>query len=145
MREILFRGINAVTKEWIIGNLFQRDEQAFIMADNYVTEVIPETVGQFTGLTDRNGKRIFEGDICKTKNQLGESIIVVKYGVFRPEFFYDCAENCGYNIKNNLFGLYAESVDGEKIIFPDNVRYAEVIGNVHDDPELIGGDENAKT
>lgn len=138
MREILFRGKRVDNGEWA----YSRCPDGVLHSGTIREDFIPETVGQFTGLTDKNGTRIFEGDICKAKNQVCESIIVVKYGTFRPEFFYDCAKNCGYNIKNRLFGLYAESIDGEELMFPDTARYGEVIGNVHDNPELIRGAEN---
>ena len=75
MREILFRGKCPITQKWVYGDLFQHGEQRFIMADNRNTEVLPETVGQYTGTNDIDRVKIFEGDIVK--NIVTDSIYAV--------------------------------------------------------------------
>lgn len=140
MREILFRGKNIDDDKWLEGDLFQNKISSFIRATNdelYYTheKVTPETVGQYTGLTDKNGKKIFEGDIVRADDY----IFSIKYGKCggTPN-----ADNYGY------MGFYLEAVsEGTKLCahygLRDDICYFEdisVIGNIHDNPELLKGE-----
>lgn len=100
MREILFRGKRVDNGKWVEGN-YSIDVSGrvdILPIDNLVFfEVIPETVGQFTGLTDKNGNRIFEGDIVKHEGKIYEMKYLEKYARFAPTnkstVFMVCAFN----------------------------------------------------
>ena len=129
MREILFRGKTQEHTRWIYGDLnhYMCDDGVFIAENGHsMHRVLKETVGQYTGLTDKNGKKIFEGDIVK--NQYDKN----KYQYFK--IFY-CNRTYCWRVKNK----YAMSGNLCNVIGD-----IEVIGNIHDNPELLkGGDENA--
>lgn len=133
-RQILFRGKRVDNDEWVYGDLIHRQvwsTQLTIIRisddgfDHYEEfEVKPETVGQFTGLTDKNGKKIFEGDIVKGDLGLG-------YGdneshIAYIEYQEDGMSFCLVEILEEDFGKCAEISDD-----------LEVIGNNHDNPELL--------
>lgn len=93
-------------------------------------EVIPETVGECSGLPDKNGKQIFEGDILFLRDSSGGT----HYDVVVAEY-WNCS-CCG-----GVFGFSTEHGDVDIDIRDHN--HAEVIGNIHDNPELleVSGDE----
>lgn len=125
MREILFRGKRAYSRGWVEGHLivFPKSKITKIMVWNAsdldfdAIEVIPETVGQFTGLADKNGKQIFEGDIVRWPGL--RAVGIVQYG----EFNCSCCDG--------VFGWHFGTED-----IRDHDSY-EVIGNIHDNPELL--------
>ena len=132
MREILFRGKRVDNGEWIEGFYAHSGEKKYILIDNDIAvgylamkEVNPDTIEQYTGLTDKNSKKIFEGDIVKCISRFDAKDMVV---IFETAEFHlvDCqryknyTECCGYR----QFGMME----------------TEVIGNIHDNPELLRGD-----
>ena len=133
MREILFRGKSLYSDDWLCGYIRQYENGKVIICDFETKRlwfVDPETVGQFTGLTDKNGKKIFEGDIVKTK--YGRLCIVV---------WFSSPAHCGWDL--NPIGsaencIYTKAPDRSDLYKSCNL---EVIGNIHDNPELIGGNE----
>ena len=145
MREILFRGKRIDNGEWIEGGYYLEpySNYAHIVCWNsfglgfteYI-KVAPETVGQYTGLKDKNGKRIFEGDILEVNNfpyrENSFSNCVVAYGIFRE---FDRQEMVG-------FYLYWTS-DTEAYRKLPNLKWwleergAVCIGNIHDNPEML--------
>ncbi len=133
MREILFRGKRVDNGEWVYGSFLDLDKHIgkgyIVTVDNLLYTVIPETVGQYTGLTDKNGKRIFEGDIVLFED---ESPANYEY--------HDCTEmRCGsIEYGDNCFYITDRiAVEMEDLIY-DGKLDIEVIGNVHDNPALIG-------
>ena len=163
MREILFRGKRTDNGEWIEGayspfnwNYFlEREEKSQIIIisddkkiDGLWCEVIPETVGQFTGLTDKNDVRIFEGDIFKFDDEVWESsytscgteydsFAVENYGVVG--FDEDMARFDFIKYKFNENSVEADLHENHTIDFSEFVCELEVIGNIHDNPELLKG------
>lgn len=121
MREILFRGKRIDNGKWVYG--FYTESCAVRMGtvienddDDYCVD--PETVGQYTGLKDKNGKKIFEGDIVKyipdDENEVGVDYYYIEY---KDAQFRIGRDGIGQN--------YADEW--------------EVVGNIHDNPELLEG------
>ena len=153
MREILFRGKRIDNNEWSYGDLIQ-DGRGYVgvwaqtpSAVNY--EVEPETVGQYTGLTDKNGKRIFEGDIIRYCERFDyqmyqESIEDPEaYGgeLYSPAFsigavVYYTDDFSGFDISNHNFDS-----NGLSELMCSGDYFYEVIGNLWDNPELLEGDK----
>ena len=131
MREIKFRGKIPGLTDWIYGYYAKSGESHFILLDtdsedNY-SIVDPETVGQYTGLKDKNGREIYEGDICGCfcNTQLFE----VKYCSGRCGYFFDdCILSGGCEPAPECLGNLENTI--------------EVIGNIHDNPELLNEKED---
>ena len=136
MREILFRGKTLLGK-WIEGDLLNylgfgkvHIVQHHLGAGGQ--EVIPETVGQYTGLTDKNGKKIFEGDIVATKYKLGRG------GYYVFEVYYN-ANLCQFALTINS-GSYTKNKQYDWLQLTSlKANKVEVIGNIHDNQELLKG------
>jgi len=126
MREILFRGKRIDNGELVYGWLCRvGDKYANIVEKDteVLYSVLTNTIGQYTGLTDKNGKKIFEGDIIKATDSTPEySLAVIR------------AESYGYFI-DYYFG--GEKHDTEQIRGANWFLCDEVIGNIHDNPELL--------
>lgn len=124
MREILFRGKRTDNGEWVYGNLVRGcdEKYAYIvefgnneLCRNYVN-VDPDTVGQYTGLKDKNGTKIFEGDIGRRRDDI---------------FLIDWSE------EKSAFVMIFHDYICEILYLEELWDDAEVIGNIHDNPELL--------
>ena len=121
MREILFRG--KFGKDWKYGYLSVEPKgivikEPYELNQSHIWHIDPSTVGQYTGLTDKNGNKIFEGDI-------------VKYG--------DTVHNVVFEQRNGTayFGLVYSTLETAPFDNYQDLRQIEVIGNIHDNPELL--------
>lgn len=142
MREILFRGKSTKTNQWIYGGFhiwekrqvcvfgndrLKDDEISCVITVNsfadwnmprtmQAVEVIADTVGQYTGLTDRNGNKIFEGDIVNILTE-NEEIGIIVY------------EDGGFIVRADKFSIdFINNINGTDV---------EVIGNKYDNPKLM--------
>ena len=136
MREILFRGKRLDNGEWVQGYLFCIWGKAYICWGTIndvpdMKEVDPETVCQYIGLTDRHGRKIFEGDIIRHTNEIIriEEVVEIKYNELYAGF---CM------ILKSEMGLQYLSIN--KVI----ASSCEVIGNTFDNPELLDGSSFAE-
>ena len=125
----IFRGKEFDTDKWVIGYLDAAappDYAYIITGDEKTCRVDPETVGEFTGFTDKNGKKIFEGDIVSYfgKDFLN-SLVTFDKGSFWFEFLSE----------------YTRKIRNQKrdLIFSNVSVCGEVIGNQYDNPELLKG------
>lgn len=148
MKEILFRGKRKYNGEWVYGYLVKKIDplslvvKYFILVQEYDTscidgkptglesemswyEVIPETIGQYTGRTDKNGKKIFEGDAVKVsyRSSDGESETEIK------PVTYDEDACCFYPMRWNESCAWCD--------YSTEIKEIEIIGNIHDNPELL--------
>ena len=127
MREILFRGKLTANGKWSEGNLVVNKRGVCVITPDETPigtygQVDPETVGQYTGLTDKNGKKIFEGDIL-SERPLMNSVAYV-----------GCVK---YSDENSAFEIVFDT--GSSFVLGSYSKSYTVIGNIHDNPELLKG------
>ena len=139
MREILFRGKRTDNGEWMEGYYAVIGERKVIIAlpemyydddgkeyyGNEIKDVDPETVYQYTGLTDNNDMKIFEGDIVKAVYD--DYVGIVKFGNY-----------------DNGYGYYVEWISGrarycrqDLFYWVNNDENFEIVGNIYDNPEIM--------
>lgn len=137
MREILFKAKRIDNGEWVEGCYVTSDSKSFICMDiveHYCVialrwfEIDPETLCQFTGLCDKNGKKIWENDICDRKEKYPE-VVKMTNGDWTLDYSYAIGRDYGNGYCN--LGFY---VNERKCV--------EVIGNIFDQPELLQEESN---
>ena len=129
MREILFRGKRLDNGEWVYGYYVHIGpvscQRTYIIPEYasalYVNEVDPSTVGQYTGMKDKNGKRIFEGDVAKVLQGKDKDIAYVGF------------ENGAFMLYPKTGNIYERTLWS----YWYNDWDVEVIGNITDNPELL--------
>ncbi len=157
MREILFRGKD-IAGNWHYGVplVFTEDYVCMTAPHTYNKAVISETVGQYTGLTDKNGTKIFEGDILKQKTTPEfakvnsfewEHYGIVKFGYYDWDegeagyasmgWYIEPLKSVSIKPKKYLVGHIQAGLNQSDIL--DKYYPMEVIGNIHDNPELLKG------
>ena len=123
MREILFRAKRTDNGSWVYGDLLTNRKEPEILAYKGQYSVDKSTIDQYTGLTDKNGTKIFEGDIIRSYGSLGDEIIHTitwddTKALYRLVNIYN--SDCGH-ISQQWIDEFGK----------------EIIGNIHDNPELI--------
>ena len=129
MRTIKFRGKDRRTGKWFYGNLYVKDTRGrthICTPERGCFDIDPETVGQFTGLMDKNGNEIYEGDVIGCHNPR------IKHLIFYNEKQGRFMAALNGDIENDFVGVCGL----------DDSRWTgskKVIGNIYDNPELLKG------
>ncbi len=138
-REIKFRGKRLDNGEWMYGNYAKYKDysdnvhESMIDKDGYMHDIVPSTVGQYTGLKDKNGNEIWEGDIFKEdSNGIVRSVFRVPGGLA----FEDNPVSFGYDHRAPVYP-YSPIAEMQNASWLS--QSCEIIGNIHDNPELLKG------
>lgn len=141
MREIKFRGKD-YTNKWRIGDLVQekwgKGKAIMIKKDKRAWSILEDTVGQYTGLKDKNGVEIYEGDILEI-NEKGRKLLGTETKLYDKYQVVLEKDGCYMNMSNIQ---YKESIKNKEFLGRITYlwltkEYATVVGNIYDNPELL--------
>jgi len=130
-REIKFRGQTRIKNQWVYGSLIDYSPRSKMDIHHCTEEgcwfvgVLPETVGQYTGLKDKNGKEIYEGDIITYKDYSNGAVLYFGGEDKQPR------RTTVIKLDNIITGFKAYGMADF------DIRFIEVIGNIHSNPELL--------
>lgn len=134
MRDIVFRGKTIEGEAWICGDLRQYSENVMgIKPHNmpHTVKVIPDTIGQYTGVKDKNGIQIFEGDIVRARIEGTSAYRGFEWPPMKVTF------------SRGAFGLVSARGDFAALSAFSHTVTFEIIGNIYETPEEMEGNENA--
>lgn len=138
MRKIVFRGKSVEDGAWIRGHFVEMEGLPCIFINGMAVRVAPETVGQWTGLYDRNGKEIFEGDIVRDVSCSFPALyeVLFKDGCFGLMEYYRWIATDGETGVDEIYHAFYDNDREERY---ETERRFEVIGNLWNNPELYEG------
>ena len=132
MREILFKA-KTFNGKWVQGLLAHKDNKWYISNKEgmpFAFEVRPETIGQYTGLKDKNGNKIWENDIIKPYDTVTNEGYIIGWDNEMGAFVF-----CDINTNDSLYVLVGHYIE--------SIQPVEVIGNMFDNSELLNADNEA--
>lgn len=140
-RKIKFRGYNYQYKKWFYGSLFIQNYDNDFMLSSSRTMIIDDkgysvmvdngTIGEYTGLKDKNGVEIYEGDVCKGNKFSDENeLFVIKYGKYKTKNWEEKYISNTYQY--GWFAEYIKTKDQVHLVTPNGI---EVIGNIYENEE----------